>query len=185
MFNCQLCDQYISLLKNLKPVSNMSLLRNYHANCKLCDDFCKDSQRLLGKIPFANCSDYKKYNSLSKIALDRQQARLRQTALAMLPVMSQAASKKVLTTLLPQAPTHTIVANKVAAAVPIAPAKLYFPQAPTKKPVLQQPKPQLVSLGPVAAPQVKKPCNPKSEKATNPNYECNPATGRWVLKKKK
>ncbi len=29
-----------------------------------------------------------------------------------------------------------------------------------------------------------KPCNPKSEKATDPAYECNPKTGRWVLRKK-
>jgi len=30
---------------------------------------------------------------------------------------------------------------------------------------------------------MKKPCNPKSEKATDPAYECNPETGRWVLRK--
>ncbi len=30
-----------------------------------------------------------------------------------------------------------------------------------------------------------KPCNPKSEKANNPLYECNPKTGRWVLRKGK
>lgn len=185
MFNCQLCDQYISLLKNLKPVSNVALLRNYHANCKECDEFCKDSQRLLGKIPFANCSDYKKYNALSKMALERQQAKLRKSALAMMPAMSQTTSKKVLSTLLPQAPSHKIVANKVAGSG-AAPA-LYLPQVPTKKPVLQ-PKPPLPVTAPVAVPTppvtVKKPCNPKSDKATNPNYECNPATGRWVLKKK-
>lgn len=98
MFNCQLCDQYILLLKNLKPVSNVPVLRNYHTNCKECDEFCKDSQRLLGKIPFANCSDYKKYNTLSKVALERQQAKLRKSALAMLPAMSQPASSKVLST---------------------------------------------------------------------------------------
>ena len=30
---------------------------------------------------------------------------------------------------------------------------------------------------------MKKPCNPKSEKVTDPAYECNPETGRWVLRK--
>jgi len=188
MFNCQLCDQYISLLKKLQPISDLNLLRNYHANCKECDEFCKDSQRLFGKVPFANCSDYKKYNALSKMALERQQAKLRKSALAMVSAMSQPASKKVLSTLFPQAPSHTIVANKVAAAPAPAPA-VFMPQVPTKKPVLQ-PKPQLTVTAPVAVPTapsvtVKKPCNPKSDKATNPNYECNPATGRWVLKKKK
>jgi len=189
MFNCQLCDQYISLLKNLKPVSDLPLLRSYHANCKECDEFCKDSQRLFGKVPFAKCSDYKKYNSLSKMALERQQAKLRKSALAMVSAMSQPASKKVLSTLFPSAPTHTIVANKVAVVAPApAPAPAVFmPQVPTNKPVLQ-PKPSSTVTAPVAVPTapsvtVKKPCNPKSDKATNPNYECNPATGRWVLKK--
>lgn len=31
----------------------------------------------------------------------------------------------------------------------------------------------------------KKPCNPKSDKANDPAYECNPKTGRWVLRKKR
>jgi hypothetical protein len=183
MFNCQLCDQYIARLKNLKPVSDLTLLRNYHANCKECDEFCKDSQRLLGKIPFANCSDYKKYNALSKMALDRQQAKLRKSALAMLPAMSQTTSKKVLSTLLPQAPTHTIVANKVAVAAPAPAPAVFMPQVPTNKPVLQPKPSSTVAVPSLPVVIVKKPCNPKSDKATNPNYECNPASGRWVLKK--
>lgn len=31
----------------------------------------------------------------------------------------------------------------------------------------------------------KKSCNPKSDKAKDPAYECNPKTGRWMLRKKK
>jgi len=181
MSNCSLCDQYISISKRLGKV-DLPILKRYHDICKECDEFCKDSQRLLGKVPFVNCPEYKKYSALSKLAIDRQQAKLKKSALAMAPFMSQPVARKVLTGILKQAPSHPIVLPPKRQ--PIVPPGFLLPQAPKHKPIVQQPKvaqKQPVGKQPVV---VKKPCNPNSEKAKDPKYECNPITGRWVLKKK-
>lgn len=183
MSNCSLCDQYISISRRLGKVE-LPMLKRYHDICKECDEFCKDNQRLLGKVPFVNCPEYKKYSALSKLAIDRQQAKLKKSAMAMVPFMSQPVAQRVLSGILKQAPSHPIVLPPKRQ--PIVSPGFLMPQAPKHKPIVQpkvaqkQSKPVVVNQ-PLA---VKKPCNPNSEKAKDPKYECNPITGRWVLKKK-
>jgi len=181
MSNCNLCDQYITISKRLGKV-DFSILKRYHDNCKECDEYCKDSHRLLGKIPYVNCSEYQKYSKLSKMAIERQQAKLKKSAMAMVPFMSQPVAKKVISGVFPQAPSHAIVLPPKRQ--PIVPPGFLLPQAPKHKPnVNTQPKNQPKVIQPVQPKASRKACNPKSEKATDPKYECNPLTGRWVLRK--
>jgi len=186
MFDCQSCDEFIRLSKRLQPVSDLQRLRHSYTNCKECDEFCKDSQRLFGKVPFVNCADYKKYSELSKLTIQRQQSKLRKSVLAMVPAMSSQVAQRVLSGIFPKAPTHApVMPLKKAAPVPIAPA-FFMPQAPRHEAVLRRQQPPahcLLQKSQGQKPKTK-PCNPKSQKAKDPKYECNPLTGRWVLKKK-
>lgn len=183
MFDCQSCDEFIRLSKQLQPVLDLQRLRHYYTNCKECDEFCKDSQRLFGKVPFVNCADYKKYSELSKLTIQRQQSKLRKSALAMVPAMSSQAAQRVLSDIFPKAPIHApVMPFKKAAPVPIAPT-FFMPQAPRHDVLPRQQQRRLLQKSQGQKPKTK-PCNPKSQKAKDPNYECNPLTGRWVLKKK-
>lgn len=172
MFDCQSCDEFIQLSKRLQPVSDLQRLRHYYTNCKECDEFCKDSQRLFGKMPFVNCSDYKKFSELSKLTIQRQQSKLRKSALKMVPAMSSQVAQRVLSDIFPKPPSHipVIEPKKVYAAV--APA-LFLPQAPHHTPILRQ-QPKVQPRVPLEqqrsqGQKPKKPCNPKSSKANDPN----------------
>ena len=134
--SCAQCRQYITLHKNLRPVSDPKMLQGYTESCQRCANYCRQEAGRGNKM--TACDEIYKYEKLSRLEFQRMIKKQRGKAIAMASHLPGQTGARLMEKALPAAPSHKPVMTK----------PLQLPPAPTG------PLPKFQAVKPAAKPAV-------------------------------